>query len=115
MSRTFRRKGYEKTQGTTWDRKGDKFAGFYTEYDLDRTQNWLCIYREPTKQEYYKEYWRVHGDHHRNYWSPSHVYREARMRQNRSINKEEIIKWIKDDEYEPLTEANPRSCLWDWR
>jgi hypothetical protein len=33
-----------------------------------------------------------------------------------NINRQEIIKWIKQpDMYEPLTEANSRSCLWDWR
>lgn len=37
MSRTIRRKNYERTQGTSWDRAGDKTAGYYTQrgYNYD--------------------------------------------------------------------------------
>lgn len=114
MSRTFRRKGFERTQGATWDRRGDKVAGYYTRYEWDRAWGWLMIFRKPTKQEFYENYWRIHGDSHRNAWSPSRGYRERRQRENRSINKNEIQKWVKNPDYEPLTESDPRSCLWDW-
>lgn len=122
MSRTFRRKGYEHT---TSYRPGGKLAGYYTIVD----HYWAVVskksrrnildednrYRVPTKEEYYYRYWRIHGDNHRDVWGPGRLYRHNRMVENRSINKQEIHKWIRfNGEYEPLTEANPRSCFWDW-
>lgn len=122
MSKTFRRKGYEDTQGRSYHRQGRKTAGFYTVQD----GHWwgkrslvgevsIATFREPTRQEYYEEYWRIHGDTGgRNYWSPGRYYRKTRQAQNRSINKQELCKWWKDEDYEPMFEANPRSHLWDW-
>jgi len=124
MSKTFRRKGYEDTQRASWDRRGNKTAGYYTERDgywygrqgIDRdTGSNMPIFRKPTRLEYFEEYWRIHGDAGgRNYWTPGRYYRETRQVENRSINKRELCKWLKNDEYEPLFEANPRSHLWDW-
>ena len=124
MSKTFRRKGYENTQGRSYARRGRKTAGFYTVCDgywwgrryMNRdTGSNMPIFREPTYVEYRKEFWRIHGDTGgRNYWSPSRYYRETRQTENRSINKRELIKWLKNDEYEPMFEANPRSHYWDW-
>ena len=122
MSKTFRRKGYEDTKGRSYDRRGRKTAGFYTEQDghwwgrsAYRSEINIAVFREPTRQEYYEEFWRIHGDTGgRNYWSPGRYYREIRQTENRSINKQELCKWLKNEEYEPLFEANPRSHLWDW-
>lgn len=116
MSRTIRRKDYENTQRTSWDRKGNRIAGYYTEYDFDPDWYWLAVYREPTDRERYRAVRWAHGESRaRNERTPGWEYRHNRMRQNRSINKCEIAKWIKNDEYEPMTESNPRSCRWDWR
>lgn len=122
MSKTFRRKGYEDTQGRSYHRRGRKTAGFYTMKDghwwgrsAHRSEINIAVFREPTRQEYYEEFWRIHGDTGgRNYWSPGRYYREIRQTENRSINKQELCKWLKNEEYEPLFEANPRSHLWDW-
>jgi hypothetical protein len=117
MSRTYRRKNYEQAQNTSWDRYGNKVAGYYTESDGDwwKFSREMRTFRVPTLQEYYHEYWRIHGEsRNANYWSPGKWYRLNRMKENRSINKQELARWIKNEEYEPLFEDNPRSCLWDW-
>lgn len=118
MSRTFRRKGYENTQRTSWDRCGNRVAGFYTESDPEWWFGRYCVdipeFRKPTRQEYYARFWRYHGDSHRNAWSPSRYYRHTRHIENKSINNQQLAKWIKNNDYEPLFESNPRSCRWDW-
>lgn len=122
MSKTFRRKGYEYTQGRSYHRRGRKTAGFYTMKDgywwgkhSFAGEDSIATFRKPTRREYYEEFWRIHGDTGgRNYWSPGRYYRETRQTQNRSINKQELCKWWKDEDYEPMFEANPRSHLWDW-
>lgn len=120
MSRTFRRKGYE-----TGRRPGcqSKIAGYYTKedvikYDADPKNGfthptYVHVIRAPTKVEYYKDYWKLHGDNNQGIWNLHKITRHNRMMQNRRINKNEICKWIKNEEYEPLTEDNPRSNAWD--
>ena len=113
MSRTFRRKGYEAKQGHV---NGSKVAGYYT---VQEGGWWYwnkqpVSFREPTHQEYFEKYWKLHGDSHRNQWCPGRAYRQGRHAENKSINKQELCKWLKDADYEPVFEANPRSCLWDW-
>jgi hypothetical protein len=119
MARTYRRKNYEATQNTSWDTKGFKTAGHNTAYD----GSWVswsilpeCTFRPMTKQETYKRWRWYHGESkHRNARSPSKYYRERRMSQNRGINEREIFKWINSNgEYEPMGEADPRNCWWDW-
>ena len=116
MSRTFRRKGYEKTQGTTWHRKGDKVAGYYTitvwevSWDLGYQE-----YRAPTDHEYGRKYWEIHGDNHRNEYTPARGYRQFRMHQNRQITRQELHKYMVDQNYEPMVQEEPISHWWDWR
>lgn len=123
MSRTYRRKNYEATQGTSWDRASDKIAGFYTVRDWSRGywKNGVYVsghvyYRAPTEREYNKEHWRIHGEsRHSNEWGPGKGYKQHRMNENRQINETELIKWKKyPDDYEPLFEEEPRSHWWDW-
>lgn len=121
MSRTFRRKGYEHETGRSWYGSGGKIAGYYTEYDYvwceDEEYRWReSVYRAPTEAEYNTRFWRVHGESsHHNAWTPGPEFRKNRMRENRMINKEELNKWIRNpDNYEPLFEADPRNCWWDW-
>ena len=116
MSRTFRRKGYEKTQGSSWAHRGDKVAGYYTQSSREWEVNFgFWVYREPTRQEYYSKYWRIHGDNHTNEYTPNKWYRKFRMRQNRQINRGELYKYMTRIDYEPLTQAEPISHWWDWR
>ena len=116
MSRTFRRKHYEAETGGSWVAKGCKTAGFYTEREFHYFRGGFWnTYLVPTKQQYYREYWRNHGESKTNKtWSPSHSYREYRMSQNRSITKQELYKFFNDPTYEPMVEADPRNCWWDW-
>jgi hypothetical protein len=121
MSRTFRRKNYEKIDSGN---RGSKIAGYFTKSELISHKpdpkrgfhkfSYEITYRAPTKREHDKDYWRLHADNHVNGWSPSRFYRQNRMNENKTINKEEINKWVKDKDYEPLTENNPRPCGWDW-
>lgn len=117
MSRTFRRKNYERAQGDSWSRSGDKIAGYYTKREYVRTSHgWAWTYRAPTEHEKNKQWVRVHADHGgANEWSPGWWYRNSRMRQNRSITRQELHRWTRDADYEPMVEEEPRSCLWDWR
>ena len=117
MSRTFRRKNYEAENNTSWDVQGRKTAGFYTE----RKFNWIywgCYfhtYAAPTKAQYNKEYRRNHSESKSaNCRSPGHSFRHPRMTQNRAITRRELHKFKLNPDYEPMVEANPRSCLWDW-
>lgn len=118
MSRTFRRKNYEETQGRSWNRRGRKTAGYYTQWDHNsHRSNWADVtYRQPTREEYLKEYLRLHCESkHANYWGPGKGYKQFRMEQNRRINKQELINWMKyPDDYEPMVEEEPRSHWWDW-
>lgn len=121
MSRTFRCKNYERENNTSWDVGGSKTAGFYTEFDRIPGRygcwfNWgTGVYRAPTDIEYNKAFWKNHGDSEANSRSPGREYRRNRMCQNRSINKQEIYRFMTQEDYEPMCEANPRSCWWDWR
>lgn len=121
MSRTFRRKNWEKQQTHTWGTRGNKVAGYFTVRELvyDADGAWiygLFEYRAPTAQERNRSYWHIHGESsHANEWSPGKEFRQHRMRENRGINRKEVHRWIRNDEHEPLTEANPRDCNRDWR
>lgn len=121
MCRTFRRKNYEDTKGNSWSRRGRKTFGYYTESGWKEVGFKECwnrgntFYRVPTQQEYYKEYYRVHGDNHRSQWSPGKWFRKTKHAENKTLNNSELSKWMKNpDGYEPVFEANPRSNLWDW-
>ncbi len=124
MSRTVRRKSNSKRSGRSgwYVPEGFKTAGYYTECDYHSFYSepkWdgpQFTYREPTKAERFKIWKLLHGESsHGNAFSPGIEYRKMRMRENRSINKQEIIRWMKNpDNYEPMCEANSRSCWWDW-
>jgi hypothetical protein len=118
MARTYRRKNYEATQNSSWDTKGFKTAGHNTTYD-GSWYRWRdqpeVTFRPMTQREAYKRWRWYHGEGHPNQYSPGKNYRWYRQRQNRMINKEELLKWIKaNGEYETFFEENPRDCRWDW-
>jgi len=120
MSRTFRRKNYEHTQGDSWGMTGTRIGGRHVHKDSYRVDcgefyRYVYTYREPTRAEYFKKYWRLHGESdNRNAWSPNRFHRAYRMKENRMINKQELYRCVMIDEYEPLFEADPRNCWWDW-
>lgn len=120
MSRTFRRKNYEDTQGASWDRAGRKTNGVYTTYDGPYWKpgggRAMKVYRPMDARERYKRWRWMHSESRSaSERSPNHWHRVNRQKENRSIDKQELIKWFKSGgEHEPMCEANPRSCLWDW-
>ena len=119
MSRTYRRKNYEETQGTSWDRKGRKTAGYYTEwyyssYDQDgRWYQHTSVYREPTKEEYRRKWMWTHGDCKR--WNtPPFWFRKNYQRMVNTFNDRQLKMW-----YDSLGEYDPVfipvfECTRDW-
>jgi hypothetical protein len=108
MSRTYRRKNYELEHPRKW---GTKIVGYYNRWSSNLSN---LEFRAPTDEEFYKEFYYIHNDSHSNAWCPGRGFRNARMVENRMINKHEIGLWKKFPDYEPLTEADPRDCTWDW-
>lgn len=121
MSKTYRRKNFEAEEQGSWRRQGRKIAGFYAVTGwrhtiVDGELESVYEMRAPTPEEFKrKRYW-AHGEsRHSNDRSPSHWYRNNRMRQNRALTRQELARFVKYEEYEPMVECEPRSCLWDWR
>lgn len=114
MSRTIRAKRSHVECLGSWATAGRKVAG--TIYTIREWIGGTYVYRCPTTpRERYEQFrmWYAESKSS-NSRSPDRWYRSNRMKQNRMITKGELAKWIKNPEYEPLVEANPRSCQWDW-
>ncbi|HET8687938.1 MAG TPA: hypothetical protein VFM18_14955 [Methanosarcina sp.] len=111
MSRTYRRKGYEKTQNTSWDKQFNSIAGFYTEYDYELINPYLKYsyfnktYRTPTKQEFSQKYWDVHADGRYGYGRFSRYWRIESNRRVRRSNDREILKWMKNQDHEVMLQT----------
>ena len=113
MSKTIRRKNFEKTQNTSWDKQGSKIAGYYTEADY--VAYGLSCYREPTEQEYFDKYYWAHGESkHANQRSPGKSYRKPRTREWRQKARQELHRFMTREDYEVVLDANPINCWWDW-
>ena len=123
MSRTIRRKNenYE-----VWTTGGCKlhptcvqlviWEGEEDVYGLHWRRSRHYYYRLPTKREVFKCFRYMHGESsHANDRSPGRSFRHPRTRQWRNHNKREVFKWMKDENYEPLTWDDPLGCKWDWR
>lgn len=128
MSRTFRRKNYELTKNTTWDRVGKKKVGYYqtTEkpiYNHHELKNgsyvcylcgWATVYYECSKYKSRKEYILLHAD------SPKNIQRYNKKygkfyykRELRAQNKTELIKYMQNNEYEVMClSKHPTDYLW---
>lgn len=119
MARTFRRKNYEDTQGTSWDRQGRKIAGFYTEKDwIPGGRGYIGFYqfREPTDREKSKKFWELHGDINTHwYWNnPGPNHKKWRNKTERQLAKLELIKFFNNEEHE--VQLNPRKSrkIWEY-
>lgn len=119
MSRTFRRKGYEQTKGSSWAREGNSVAGYYTQYEYD----WViengdyvryAIWRKPTKREYDSKYWDLHSDNHQGRWSVKRWWRNSEQRKERRFNEKELFRWDFREDYEPMFKNNEDNSLWYW-
>lgn len=110
MSRTIRRKTYEKTRRPS-EYGGFKSGGFYTtcEYflhEMQRGHGGCPTYRPMTEQERNERYWEIHGEaKHNNAWTPNHYYRNKEERKLRYSNELEIKRFLGNPEYEPQLRA----------
>ena len=123
MSRTYRRKNYEDTQGTSWDRKGRKTAGYYTEEE--RSHWWEVkgdvlvyrhatpLYRAMTKEEYRRKWMWAHGDCKR--WNtPPFWFRKHYQRMINTFNDRQLKMWYDSlGEYDPVF-IEKYECARDW-
>lgn len=115
MSKTYRRKNYEQTQNSSWDRAGKKKFGIHATWNYDNYPDLIQVYRVKTKQEQIKAYIRTHcdGDHFK-YSNVPGWFCNIYERGFRQANKREILKYIRQEDYEPMCSANPRDLMWDW-
>jgi hypothetical protein len=114
VSRTYRRKGYEKTTKIPFQ--------FYMKqewYKLVETGTYhKCpSFVEMTKQE--KDKWKlfIHGESRTaNSWSPSWFYRKAFKQMQRRINGDQLRKCLNDNQYDPVFYENfpSQRRLFDW-
>lgn len=119
MSRTYRRKNYEKQYLGKWFGISKQF-GYYAEYDIDYVpdrpgHNWLRVWREPTKEEYFKNWYMAHGDKG-SYLTeaPPRWYRNMKRRKERANFKTQYHKWLKNPEFEIISQLKIAQDNWDW-
>lgn len=119
MSRTIRRKNYEETQNTSWDRVGKKIGGRYVveeyfRWSDDHYYHWSKDFIRPmTKEERIDHDKRIYRDRKR-YGVPHwyvNLYFEKPLRQH---NKREIQKYFRNEDYEPMCLVKTRDALRDW-
>lgn len=119
MSRTYRRKNFESTQGSSWGRQFTKLYGNYVGCKYASTspesRYLVKIHYQKSGRELWEEVRYNHSDHSVNVFSASREYRNARMRENRMLAKQELFKFRMNPDYEPMVEEEPRSVAWDWR
>lgn len=114
MSRTYRRKNIEDTLGSSWDRRGRKYAGFDT--ICDRYWDGTFSVRERTEREKFDFWYWLHGESRsNNERTPNRWYRQRRCRQGRRYSKRELQKFLRDENYEPMANDKDLPHGWDWR
>lgn len=128
MSRTYRRKNYENTKGSSWRRRGRKVAGFYTV--KEHVKFWVesphykaggyyssiygtYVYRAPSRDEYNKAWRRIHRDCAESPTVKGYIeYLDACG--FRQTCNHELFKFMKNSDYEPMIEKKPM-CFFDSR
>jgi hypothetical protein len=125
MSRTYRRKNYEDTQGTSWDRHGRKIGGYYTYYDYINYwrecadgyyRRGYSEYRPMTEDEANWQWLRDHGETN-SHWrrdNPGPWLRRNLQKRQRQKARQEISKFLKHEEYEPIIESRRDKSWWYW-
>ena len=114
MSRTFRRKNYEKAQSkqhfSSIDHRYTIFDyNSFIEYGVNGHGGYV-LERKPTRQEYYKWYYEVHGESsHSKERSPDKSYRERHETEMREYNRRELRRYFDlCGEYDPLFQVYHR-------
>lgn len=125
MSRTYRRKNYEDTQGSSWARHGRKTNGYYTyedyisywrEFDDGYSYRRYYEYRPMTKDEIKWQWLLDHGETNSS-WArnnPTPWIRQYCQKQQRQKARQELCKFFKDEEYEPIIEDRRNTSWWYW-
>lgn len=118
MSRTYRRKNFHHTQNTSWDTKGIKKCGGKLNTECDYISNfngsWSYEYRTKTKKEKIKYFIRTHTDCKPGIYGVPSWYNHLYEKKFRMKNKQELCKWNKDHDYEPMCISTPKDSAWDW-
>jgi hypothetical protein len=115
MSRTIRRTG---------DKKRNKSGRAHFEHDYTHTYGdsnfesgfyaWGCKRSVKLEgKEFDKAFWKFHRDNHNSYGWSNHTWDRWHYEQRcRMKNKEEIIRFLKDDEYEVIV-YQPGCLSWE--
>jgi hypothetical protein len=124
MSRTYRRKNYELTQNSSWDRRFrrvlDAPADVHYQYTWFKETECYWYYRTELNIEYHDkrrlrhDLRRLHGDNHPWNWSPAKYWRQLFHREFRRHSNHEIHKFIKNSDYEPMCYKEYRPYWVDW-
>ncbi len=120
MSRTFRRKGYEHQQRVSTYNG----FGYYSKCDeyfscrLINGHGGYPDFREMTKTEKDREYWRIHGESKHSFsWGPNKFCRKQYQQLLKTHNKREMSNYLKNtQDYEPqfLPRWVSLRNMWDW-
>lgn len=93
MSRTIRRKGIESKLNNNNDQQN--IAGVYTECDFVEGYSWFLVYREPTPDERFKQWKRLHQDGSYRYTSTVPNWgRRLEQKRHRSQVKQQIHRYL---------------------
>lgn len=121
MARTFRRKGFEKTQK---NRPFNKTAGYFTQIEdhsviFDEGEYRRCSYwqtgRVPTTQELNNDYWALHRDrgfswedpHTGKSSSPGKLFKAETVLDRRVLHKKQLQQWLRNPDYEIIDHRVP--------
>jgi hypothetical protein len=106
MSRTIRRKGDKKRNKSG---SSSSIHWYITDWSIDKDGNYQG--RVPLEgKEYDQGYWKFHRDHHNSYGWSNHTWDRWHYEQRcRMKNKEEIIRYLNDENYEVF--AHQPGCL----
>jgi len=106
MSRTFRRKSGQRTNRATYFAQED----WWTHERVCKDDgSWVKVKLEG--KEYWKGYWRYHGDRIKHWTYPKGLRKESH-RAARLKNKREIVSFIQNEDYEVMTHK-PRDLSYD--
>lgn len=111
MSRTYRRKHAEATQGVS-TYKWSKQFGWYG--DRQWNDNHEYVWVMPTPRELFKKWYYHHGDH-KNYESPPPKwYRKETKRSEKNDCKRQFNRWLHNPDFEIVNNEKMRFDNWGW-
>lgn len=121
MSRTYRRKNYDDTKGSSWERAYNHAIGLNNNYDV--TWEWkgdervrTYVHRPETKEERRYRIIREHRDNGPGRYNAPKDYRQTLEQQYRRQCEEAIQQGLRgDDDMEVvLPSLKPDNANWNW-